>query len=94
MLEPLAIPSPSSCLTRGLLVSVLMPVYNERATIREILARVQAIDLPKEIVVVDDGSTDGTRQLLREVLEDRLSGVRVQCRWAVPAVASRSTTCT
>jgi len=43
-----------------------MPVYNERETLSEILARVRAVDLPKEIVVVDDGSTDGTREILRE----------------------------
>jgi len=48
------------------LLSVIMPVYNERETLSEILARVRAVDLPKEIVVVDDGSTDGTREILRE----------------------------
>jgi len=47
---------------------VIIPVYNERATIREILNRVRAVDvgMEKEIIVVDDGSTDGTRELLRE----------------------------
>lgn len=48
-------------------VSVVIPAYNERATIEEILVRVQAVDLPKEIIVVDDASTDGTRELLAEV---------------------------
>jgi len=48
------------------LLSVIMPVYNERETLPEILARVRAVDLRKEIVVVDDGSTDGTREVLRE----------------------------
>jgi glycosyltransferase involved in cell wall biosynthesis len=46
-------------------LSVVIPVYNERATIGELLKRVQAVPLDKEIVVVDDGSTDGTRDLLR-----------------------------
>ncbi|MGH9836666.1 MAG: glycosyltransferase family 2 protein [Blastocatellia bacterium] len=45
-------------------LSVVMPVYNERATIEQILARVQAVEIEKEIVIVDDGSTDGTREFL------------------------------
>ncbi len=51
---------------RGLMkLSVIMPVYNERETISEILQRVREVDLSKEIIVVDDGSTDGTREVLR-----------------------------
>lgn len=48
-------------------LSVIIPVYNERNTIQEILRRVRQVDLgdiEKEIVVVDDGSTDGTRNIL------------------------------
>ena len=48
------------------LLSVIMPVYNERETLSEILAQVRAVDLRKEIVVVEDGSTDGTRAILRQ----------------------------
>lgn len=58
-------------------LSVLMPAYNERATIREIVGRVQAVDLgplEREIVIVDDGSKDGTRDILREM--DGHGGVR------------------
>jgi glycosyltransferase involved in cell wall biosynthesis len=41
-------------------LSVVIPVYNERYTVRELVRRVVAVDIPKEIVIVDDGSTDGT----------------------------------
>jgi len=45
-------------------LSVIIPVYNERDTIREILDRVLAVDLDKEVVIVDDGSVDGTGEIL------------------------------
>ena len=46
-------------------LSVVIPVYNERGTIREILECVRAVDIDKEIILVDDGSTDGTREILK-----------------------------
>jgi glycosyltransferase involved in cell wall biosynthesis len=48
-------------------LTVLIPVYNEYHTIREILTRVQDTGLANEILLVDDGSTDGTRDILKEI---------------------------
>ena len=52
-----------ACLADPLL-SVVMPVYNERETIEEIIRRVLAVPVRIELIVVDDGSTDGTREIL------------------------------
>jgi glycosyltransferase involved in cell wall biosynthesis len=48
-------------------ITVIIPTYNEEHTIREILSRVQATQIADEILVVDDGSTDGTRDILEEI---------------------------
>ncbi len=55
-------------------VSVVIPVYNERPWVAELIRRVRAVPIPKEIIVVDDCSTDGTRDVLRGLEGD---GVRV-----------------
>ena len=47
-------------------ISFLVPVFNERATILEVLERIEALQLDSQVIVVDDGSTDGTEELLRE----------------------------
>jgi len=49
------------------LLSVVMPVYNERRTVEEIVARVLAVAVRKELIAIDDASTDGTRELLQEL---------------------------
>ncbi len=49
----------------GFLLTVVIPVYNESRWIAEVLRRVRDTPIPKEIVIVDDCSTDGTRELLK-----------------------------
>jgi glycosyltransferase involved in cell wall biosynthesis len=55
----------------GLKLSVVIPVYNERFLVRELVQRVRAVQIPGireiEIIIVDDGSNDGTRKILREI---------------------------
>lgn len=45
-------------------LSIVMPVYNEINTINEIIRRVMAVEMEKELLIVDDGSTDGTKEIL------------------------------
>jgi len=62
-------------------LSVVIPVYNERTTIKEILRRIQDVAIDKEIIVVDDGSQDGTRELLEKLSAEsnqlRASNIRI-----------------
>jgi len=51
-------------------LSVLIPAYNEIRTIADILRKVTEVDLEKEIIIVDDFSTDGTREFLQELLKN------------------------
>ena len=54
-----------------MLLSVLIPAYNEEQTIRQVLDNVQELPIEKQIIVVDDGSTDRTYAILEEIQEDR-----------------------
>src|SRR5262245_16966556 len=50
-------------------LSIVIPVYNEEQWVRELMRRVEAVPIPKEIILVDDCSTDGTRAILKEFEE-------------------------
>lgn len=62
-------------------LSIIIPVYNERATVEELVARVVAVDvgMEREIILVDDGSTDGTRDIYPKIVE-RFPSERIQVR--------------
>ena len=52
-------------------ISIVIPVYNEVKTILEIIRRVQQVDVKKEVIIVDDGSSDGTCELLKEISQSQ-----------------------
>jgi glycosyltransferase involved in cell wall biosynthesis len=76
-----ALSTPSPGRIRGpvadYVLSVLIPVYNEHSTLLEIISRVRDVEIRKELILVDDGSTDGTRDLLRSDVEGRFPDVKV-----------------
>ncbi len=62
-------------ITDGFKLSVVIPVYNEERWIREVLRRVLAVEIPMEILIIDDCSKDSTREILKEY--DGKDGIRV-----------------
>jgi glycosyltransferase involved in cell wall biosynthesis len=57
---------------KGALLTVVMPVYNEAKTVNQVIERVLKLDLDVELIVVDDGSTDGTRDVLTKWDDERV----------------------
>jgi Glycosyl transferase family 2 len=66
--------APSSATTNLMTLSVVMAAYNERPFVEEILRRIQATGLEKEIIIVEDHSTDGTREFLQELERRQQAG--------------------
>jgi len=65
------------------LVSLVIPVYNEAPTLKELVRRVVAVELDKELVFVDDGSKDGSREMLTELAQGSLAA------WLPPGSVQR-----
>ena len=64
-------PRPFPFTISAMKLSVIIPVFNERPTIETIIQRVEAVGLADEIVIVDDGSTDGTREALQAICNQK-----------------------
>ena len=77
VIERLIVEKPEVRATAPYVLSVAVPAYNEKDTLREILDRIRAVPIPMEIIIVDDGSTDGTREILQTQIEGAFDNVRV-----------------
>jgi glycosyltransferase involved in cell wall biosynthesis len=75
--RPADVPAAESTDQAAALVSVIVPVYNEAATVEQLLRRVEDLPFRSEIIAVDDGSDDGTPAVLERLLEDGLVGLQV-----------------
>ena len=58
-------------------LSIVMPVYNEEATVEEIVGRVLAEEHQKELIIVDDGSSDGTSAILKRLAEQHGESIKL-----------------
>lgn len=56
-------------------ISVIVPVYNEEKTLEKILKEIKAVDIDKEIIVVDDASSDGTKKILESINGDNITKI-------------------
>ncbi|MFH0855147.1 MAG: glycosyltransferase family 2 protein [Candidatus Omnitrophota bacterium] len=54
------------------LLSIIVPIYNEAKTVRQILSKINSVNIDKEIIIVDDGSTDGADKILGDIRCDNL----------------------
>ena len=60
---------------KSVVLSVIIPCFNEKDTIEEIIARVKKVKIKKEIIIVDGGSTDGTKEILKENLSKKVDKI-------------------
>jgi glycosyltransferase involved in cell wall biosynthesis len=77
LMQPSVKPTRAHAPQRRLTLSVIIPCYNEVTTVEEVLARVEEVGLADEIVIVDDGSTDGTIEVLKRIETEAHPNVRI-----------------
>lgn len=70
-------PTHAEDFVKNLTLTVIIPCYNEEQWIEQILHRVEDVELADEILIVDDGSVDGTREILRRIEAENRPGVRI-----------------
>ena len=76
-MQTLREPKLSRTVNPNLTLSVIIPCFNEAESIEEVLGRVEAVGIADEIIIVDDGSTDGTREILARIEDDRRPNVHI-----------------
>ncbi len=59
-------------------LTVIIPVYNEKNTIRKVIKKVKQAPVDKEIIIVDDGSNDGTKDLLRDIVKEERGNIDIK----------------
>lgn len=77
MLQSTPLDQTASATPKTLTLTVVIPCYNEVSSIEPVLRRVTAVGLADEIIIVDDGSTDGTHEVLAKLEAEALPGVRI-----------------
>lgn len=84
-----------------MLLSVIIPCYNEAATVERIVQKVLDVPVEKQVIIVDDGSTDGSREIIREMAgkypltalfhpKTREKALRSRPAWPMPQVPTPS----
>ena len=56
-------------------ISIIIPTYNEKTTIRKILEQIQKQEISKEIIIIDDGSTDGTKEIIQNINDSNIKKI-------------------
>ena len=76
-MQTLREPKLSRTVNPNLTLSVIIPCFNEAESIEEVLGRVEAVGIADEIIIVDDGSTDGTREILARIEDEHRRNVHI-----------------